>query len=890
MTTLPLAFRRHSRLRNIVVLASTTILLIAQFAWAAASKSSTPVAGLYHYAHYRLINTTDGTGGLTSLPAATWTTIDVATPAGLDPSTTVAAELNFNVLNPTGDGYLRAVANDATPTNVSIVNFAVGDHTSNSAVVALSSDGKIKVWSSATTGIAIDLQGYYSTVGSGGNGFVPVDEQQIGSSAQGTGGFAAGALSSASGPASIQVAGLADVPTSASSVMLEIDAASTNATDGDLVVWASGAAEPKLAALAFTGNEKTAWSRPVGLGSNGQVSFDVKQGSANLTVSVLGYFTAAGGDTYGAFVPFQSRIVNTSNETPTTLAANASRDIQITGVNGIPDLADDSISAVAANIYANPTSNVSGNVSAYSGDDSSGSPAVYFNATAGSQSLAIVPVGTWGDIQVTNNSSSPIQLIVDVEGWFEGKPGDDGTAPAAGGGDIQIGQAPAYSSTSAQDRTFTGTVTNAAGAVQANIPVTLYDETGTQYAGAVDTAPISGAVVATATTDSSGAWTVTLPSTLPSNLQAEADANSGVINVVVMADAHVSGQPEISLTAAVGMPLGVGISSSAAAAGADDISSQVDASNDNTRPVMALNVAGTQDLAPPTDDGLGQDPPATSTAAGVTPVVDDPGSETTWNTVANEAAVPASANTVNGVNYSNAVAVPELAADGRCSIWYVVDSKDTWKYTPVGEAHAYWDATASFYYETSLATSVTMGVAVGDGDFTVSGSTTLGSKLTHRVGATGAGPYIHRRFLLPITYEWQKWRSNCTNASGSKSWPKFMRTITPTTYAGAQAHNAWIWGGKVGGDGKKAFENSNPKYEDTLPSTGFWATASAHSYSYKLGVSVFGWATVAAETVYDSSHLQQITAGKQTKAVHLIRANNCNPYANGCNPKALYSW
>lgn len=136
-----------------IVLVAVLVLMIGGFAAPAADAAAT-AAGAFFADQLRVVDTNTGTGGLNGpLPASTWITIDVAGIANLPTVTTTAVELNFNALSPTAKGYVKAVANDVTTTNVSVLDYAPAEHVTNSAVVALSSDGKIKVWTSVSTGV-----------------------------------------------------------------------------------------------------------------------------------------------------------------------------------------------------------------------------------------------------------------------------------------------------------------------------------------------------------------------------------------------------------------------------------------------------------------------------------------------------------------------------------------------------------------------------------------------------------------------------------------------------------------------------------------------------------------------------------------------------------------
>jgi hypothetical protein len=61
------------------------------------------------------------------------------------------------------------------------------------------------------------------------------------------------------------------------------------------------------------------------------------------------------------------------------------------------------------------------------------------------------------------------------------------------------------------------------------------------------------------------------------------------------------------------------------------------------------------------------------------------------------------------------------------------------------------------------------------------------------------------------------------------------------------------------------------------------------SLAYSLGVTVFG-VGLTTSTIYTNSHYLQNSALKATYATHDIWSNSCNPNANNCHARAIFSY
>ncbi|MGW1862442.1 hypothetical protein [Streptomyces collinus] len=152
----------------------------------------------------------------------------------------------------------------------------------------------------------------------------------------------------------------------------------------------------------------------------------------------------------------------------------------------------------------------------------------------------------------------------------------------------------------------------------------------------------------------------------------------------------------------------------------------------------------------------------------------------------------------------------EAKASGSCdTIRVPVSSKI--KYTVVGEAHAGWDAKASFEYESSMSSSIETAVK-SNGNWNLGGSKELSQNVSISVGYPNRGPHYAKQYKIPIEYTKIKSQYICFGGVRS-TW----YTIEPKRYK-APTGGAL---GKVGKDvsskdGSAAFKRSKKAYRNYL--------------------------------------------------------------------------
>ncbi len=110
----------------------------------------------------RLLDTRDGTGGITG-PTAGTQDVQIAGRVGVPATEATAVVLNVTVTAPRGSGYLTVWPTGARRPNASNLNFTAGKTVPNLVIAKIGQGGKISYYSSTTTHVIIDVLGYVQT-------------------------------------------------------------------------------------------------------------------------------------------------------------------------------------------------------------------------------------------------------------------------------------------------------------------------------------------------------------------------------------------------------------------------------------------------------------------------------------------------------------------------------------------------------------------------------------------------------------------------------------------------------------------------------------------------------------------------------------------------------
>ncbi len=383
----------------------------------AAADAATGPAGLFVSATGRLLDTRNGTGGFsTPMPAGGVRSVAVAGRAGIPASGVSAVALTLTVVGASTVGAVSVAPGDvASPAGAALV-FNPGDSISNTALVALHADGAVHVLADHAVNLIVDVQGYFTAgPATAPGGFVAVDQARVADTRSGSG--VPQAKVGTGGTVTVQAAGSVGVPVDASAVYANITVLNQSAI-GYLRTFAADQPAPTTGALDFD-DSTTAQSVAIPLSADGRFTVLVGAGGpVDLAIDIQGYFTAANAN--ATFTPAAVHLLDTRVAPVRTLAGNSVTTLTVAGVAGIPAVAD-GLGAVALNLRTvHPAGAAGGYLRLWPADRAE--PATSnINYTADNvyrTDLAIIAPAADGSINVRNGGSAPVDLVLDVQGWF----------------------------------------------------------------------------------------------------------------------------------------------------------------------------------------------------------------------------------------------------------------------------------------------------------------------------------------------------------------------------------------------------------------------------------------------------------------------------------------
>lgn len=805
----------------------------------------------------KIVDTRSSLGISAALGATSTSSFQVLGQGGIPSSGVAAVSLDITAANATSAGSYLEMWPDGTtrPYPASVINFSSSADTSNSAIVAVGSDGKIDVYnSSGTVDVIVSVNGYFTSAAGATSpgGYVPVDAARIVDTRDGTG--APLAKIAPGGTLDVQIDGV-DGVTDEASIYANITVPSPG-TAGTLYSYATGGStgQPVVNYKSVT----TSQGAVIPVGTGGQIT--LKNGSSTQSVNVIldvyGYFTETP-STGGAFTAVQDRLLDT--RTSTAIAAHSTVSVAVGGNDGIPT----TFGAAVLNLTAT-SQETSGYLQVW-GTGPTTPPGISvdnFQASTTTADQVIVQPGTQGAVSIYNDSAGTIQLIVDLQGWFStdqdpATPDPTDTAPdptvsdpgpkpsgavsVSPGSTVGDTATPTSSSTPTATGAATvgGTFTNANGVPQQNLSVSVT---------AIDGAPEDGSeaaepVVGTATTGTDGTWSLTLPDPLPSTVQALADANGGVLNLAATAGGTASDGTFL---------IGTDFLSAGVANGSASTTASAEVRADTTAHTTAMyaDTVTTDVDKVPTDAQV-----ALSAAQKIeddaSNVTEDNTDLPTWQSATGGISTM-SADTVNGVDYSAATVTPSLAS--------CVTSAQTLHtkivYTTVGEAHAYFDSKASFDYTNTMSSTISIAMSFNQSKWTLSGESSETGSIGHSTGFSGKGPYFAKRWRIPILYKYQRAHTTC----GRQTSGAYYRII-PAGYKIPAGGAVGSYGKDVRSkDGYSNYTKSKSNWRAVVTRGSYFGLVSGNTHNHSGGVAVWGVGLKVTST-YDSKHTQKIEAG-----------------------------
>ncbi len=233
-------------------------------------------------------------------------TINVAGLGGLPATGVEAVVLNVTVTRATDPGYITAYPEGATPPTASNVNYGTGQTIANRVVVEVGSDtGQVTLFSAAPTDVIVDVSGYFTAAGGTGAEFTPGPapvricdtrgsnpSELVAPYTQCNTDSAPGSPSNpitANDTLEVQGAGLGNVPTGATAVVLNLTAVRPSAS-GYLTVYPQS---PRPTTSDLNPPAGGVLANMVVATLTGSGTFDIYNafGDTNVVVDVAGWYT-----------------------------------------------------------------------------------------------------------------------------------------------------------------------------------------------------------------------------------------------------------------------------------------------------------------------------------------------------------------------------------------------------------------------------------------------------------------------------------------------------------------------------------------------------------------------------------------------------------------------
>jgi hypothetical protein len=241
------------------------------------SAASDPTGAKYHpLAPTRILDSRDGTGGLSGTFSAYVARTFQVTGAGGVPVGAVAVTGNLTVTQQSAAGYLFMGPIAANNPTSSTLNFPVGDNRANAATVALGTGGALGTLSityvagpaNATTHVVFDVTGYFMPAASDPTGakYLPLNPTRILDSRDGTGGLSG--KFTAYVARTFQVAGAGGVSGNATAVTGNLTVTQQSAA-GYLFIGPVATNNPGSSTLNFPVGDNRANAVTVALGTGG---------------------------------------------------------------------------------------------------------------------------------------------------------------------------------------------------------------------------------------------------------------------------------------------------------------------------------------------------------------------------------------------------------------------------------------------------------------------------------------------------------------------------------------------------------------------------------------------------------------------------------------------
>jgi hypothetical protein len=237
----------------------------------------------------RLLDTRDGTGGVSRPVGERQTVTTTVAGRGGIPSNATAVAINITAVSPTRDGYLTVWPAGRSRPTVSSINFPARAVVGNFVIAQLGTDGKLAIYNhNGATNVVFDVVGYLPA----SSGYTPVTPARVLDTRDGTGGLTQPVGERQT--VTTTVAGRGGIPSNATAVAINITAVSPT-RDGYLTVWPAGRTRPTVSSINFPARAVVGNFVIAQLGTDGKLAIYNHNGATNVVFDVVGYYTRGSG-------------------------------------------------------------------------------------------------------------------------------------------------------------------------------------------------------------------------------------------------------------------------------------------------------------------------------------------------------------------------------------------------------------------------------------------------------------------------------------------------------------------------------------------------------------------------------------------------------------------
>ncbi|MGR4881392.1 hypothetical protein ACIPUC_18570 [Streptomyces sp. LARHCF249] len=377
------------------------------------------------YGPTRLLDTRSGIGAAKAkVPARGKARLKVGGNGSI-PTGVTAVVLNVTVTNATQAGHVTVFGSGHEQPITSNVNFEAGQTVPNLVIVPVGKDGYVELFNGGWESIDLlaDVTGYFTR--SAASGYTSMTPARFVDSREGLG----TAKGQVAGQAvfSTQISGLRGVPQGISAVALNVTVTNPKET-GHLTVFPSGQTAPSTSSVNFTAGQTIANSVIVPVGADGKIS--VRNGAwagADVIVDVVGYYSQASNGAYMPLAP--GRMLDTRDPSWPygQLPARDWLPLEISGTE--PGIAGYVLNTTVTNTQGAGFLSVAPDPNSVE-DYENGTwveparpGASTLNWTAGKTvpNLVQASAGTTGIVDFWNQGWEPVDLVVDIFGYYETK-------------------------------------------------------------------------------------------------------------------------------------------------------------------------------------------------------------------------------------------------------------------------------------------------------------------------------------------------------------------------------------------------------------------------------------------------------------------------------------